>query len=233
MRQKVTISVIIPAQNEQESISKLIAYIKSAARTKAVKQIIVAFNGTDLTAVRAKKVGAVVVAVGSSRSVALNGGQDVATGDILYFLHADSLPPPGWDTLIINAYNAGYHAGTFRLRFDSDHALLRLSAWFTRFSWKFIRFGDQSLFVGREEFIKAGKFNETMIIMEDCEIISRITQFSKFVILPNYLITSARKYQRYGYWRLQSMYLLVIVFYNLRFPQAKIAAIYRKFLDSY
>jgi len=232
MSHRLTISVIIPAQNEQDSIGNLIVHIIAAAQTKAVKQIIVAVNGTDFTADRARQAGAVVVAVGSSRAVALNGGQKLATGDILYFLHADSLPPIGWDAQIISAYCAGYHAGTFRMRFDSDHPLLRISAWFTRFNWKFIRFGDQSLFVGQDVFIKAGKFNESMSIMEDREIINRITQFSKFAILPQYLITSARKYQRYGYWRLQTVYLLVNIFYYLRFPQAKIVALYRKLLDS-
>ncbi len=232
MSHRPTISVIIPAQNEQDSIGNLIMHIKAAAQTKAVKQIIVAVNGTDFTADRARKAGAVVVVVGSSRAVALNGGQKLATGDILYFLHADSLPPIGWDAQIISAYCAGYHAGTFRLQFDSDHPLLRISAWFTRFSWKFIRFGDQSLYVGQDVFIKAGKFNESMSIMECREIINRITQFSEFAILPQYLITSARKYQRYGYWRLQTVYLLVNIFYYLRFPQAKIVAPYRKLLDS-
>ncbi len=227
-----TISVIIPAQNEQDSIVKLIAHINSTAQTRSVKQIIVAVNGSDLTANRAKRAGAIVVTKCRSRAVALNGGQKLATGDILYFLHADSLPPVGWDAQIITAYCAGYHAGTFRLRFNSNHPLLRLSAWFTRFSWKFIRFGDQSLFVGQDVFVKAGKFNESMSIMEDREIIDRITRFSKFVVLPQYLITSARKYQRYGYWRLQSVYLLVNIFYYLKFPQARIIALQRKLLDS-
>ncbi len=231
MIRRPTISVIIPAQNEQDSIAKLIEHIKVRAQTKSVKQIIVAVDGTDFTADRAKKAGAIVVTGGSSRAIALNRGQRLATGDILYFLHADSLPPIGWDAQIIDAYCTGYHAGTFRLRFNSNYPLLRLSAWFTRFNWKFIRFGDQSLFVGQDVFIKAGKFSESMFIMEDREIINRITQFSKFVILPQYLITSARKYQHYGYWRLQAVYLLINIIYYLRFPQAKIVALQRKLLD--
>jgi rSAM/selenodomain-associated transferase 2 len=231
MSDRPTISIIIPAQNEQDSIVNLIVHIKATAQTKAVKQIIVAVNGTDLTADRARKAGAVVVTVGSSRAVALNSGQKPATGDILYFLHADSLPPIGWDAQIISAYCAGYQAGTFRLRFDSNHQLLRFSAWFTRFSWKFIRFGDQSLFVSQDVFIKAGKFDESMRIMEDREIIDRITQLSNFTVLPWYVTTSARKYQRYGYWRLQLVYLVVNIVYYLRFPQAKIVAVYGKLLD--
>lgn len=140
MSHRPTFSVIIPAQNEQDSIADLILYIKSSASTRLVKQIIVAVNGTDSTADKARKAGALVVTVGNLRSVALNGGQKNATGDILYFLHADSLPPIGWDSQILDAYLDGSQAGTFRLRFDSDHPLLRISAWFTKFSWKFIRF---------------------------------------------------------------------------------------------
>jgi rSAM/selenodomain-associated transferase 2 len=227
-----TISVIIPAQNEQDSIVDLIAHIKATAHTEAVKEIIVAVNGTDSTATRASDAGAIVVTVGSSRAVALNGGHSQATGDILYFLHADSLPPPGWDSRIISAYFAGYHAGTFRLRFDSEHPLLRLSAWFTRFNWKFIRFGDQSLFVTQDVFTGAGKFDENMRIMEDREIINRIMKFSRFAILPQYLVTSERKYLRYGYWRLQAIYLVINVIYYLKLPQSDIIAVYRKLLGS-
>ncbi len=227
-----TISVIIPAQNEQATIGNLISHINAKTQTKAVKQIIVAVNGTDLTAERARKAGAVVVTVGNSRAAALNGGQKLASGDILYFLHADSLPPSGWDADILRGYSAGYHAGSFRLRFDSDHPLLRILAWFTRFSWKFIRFGDQSLFVGQDVFIKAGKYNESMSIMEDREIIDRITQFAKFTVLPQHVTTSARSYQRYGYWRLQTIYIIVNILYYVRFNQKIIVGLYRKLLGS-
>jgi glycosyltransferase involved in cell wall biosynthesis len=227
MKHSPTISVIIPAQNEQDSISDLIYYLKESSRTKDVVQIIVAVNGSDLTAVKAKNAGAVVIHVGNLRSVAMNGGQKHATGDILYFLHADSRPPIGWDSQIINAYSSGYHSGTFRLQFDSGHPLLRLSAWFTRFSWKFIRFGDQSLFVGHDEFIKARKFDEDMLILEDREIINRITQYSKFVVIPGFVTTSSRKYNRYGYWRLQSVYVIINLLYYLRLSQPKIIVIYQ------
>jgi len=232
MSKKPTISVIIPAQNEQDSIAKIIMHIKATARTKSVIQIIVAVNGEDYTAKRARKSGAIVVRVGSSRALALNGGQKLATADVVYFLHADSQPPIAWDQHIIRAYRAGYHAGTFRLRFDSSNLLLRFSAWFTRFNWNCIRFGDQSLYVGQKEFLKAGKFDENMTTMEDREIINRIRAISKFKILPQYIVTSARKYRRYGYWRLQIIYLIVNILYYLRLPQTKIIATYQKLLGN-
>lgn len=232
MPDRLTISVVVPAQNEQHNIEDLLRYLKSTSQTKAVEQIIVAVNGDDQTAKLARKAGAQVVTVGASRSVALNGGQKIATGNILYFLHADSRPPLGWDAQIIDAYHAGYRAGTFRLSFDSNNKLLRLSAWFTRFNWKFIRFGDQSLFVGQTEFIKAGKYNQAMQIMEDREIINRIYVVAKFKVLPSRLITSARKYQRYGFWRLQTIYVIVNILYYLRLPQDKLVLVYKKLLGS-
>ena len=231
MQQKLTISVIIPAQNEQDSIVELIKHIKNTSRTNAVKEIIVAVNGTDLTAARSRKAGAIVVEVGSSRAIALNGGQAVASGDILYFLHADSLTPIGWDTLIINSYTAGYHAGCFCLQFDSDHPLLRFSASLSKYNWKRIRFGDQSLYVGRDIFIKAGKYDEAMKILEDREIINRIIKISKFTVLQDDIITSDRKYQIYGYWRLQSIFLAVNVLYFFHYPHMKIFRLYRKLLE--
>jgi rSAM/selenodomain-associated transferase 2 len=223
---KPTISVIIPAQNEQDGIAALIVRVIATAQSCTPIEVIVAVNGSDHTADFARQSGAIVVPVGSSRSQAMNGGAEVASSDILYFLHADSLLPNGWDAYVIDAHQSGYNAGCFRLRFDSTHPLLQFSAWLTRFNWKFIRFGDQSLFVSRSTFILSGKFNNEMKLFEDQEILDRILPISRFKVMPQYITTSARKYEQYGCWKLQLVYVIVNILYYARVSQPMLVIAY-------
>lgn len=65
------------------------------------------------------------------------------------------------------------------------------------------RGGDQSLFVAKTLFNQLGGFNESYIIYEDVEFISRLYKKSKFKVLPQEVITSVRRYLKMGWLRLQ------------------------------
>ena len=79
---------------------------------------------------------------------------------MLYFLHADSVPPKNFDQYILDAIHKGSKAGCFKMKFDSSHWWLKLAGWFTQFNWKSCRGGDQSLFVDKKAFENLGGFNE-------------------------------------------------------------------------
>ena len=53
----------------------------------------------------------------------------MAKGDILYFLHADTFPPVGFDLAILEAVGKGREAGCFRMRFDYKSRFLSFFAW--------------------------------------------------------------------------------------------------------
>ena len=63
----------------------------------------------------------------------MNIGAKEASGDILYFLHADSFPPKDFDYNIIRQVKKGNIAGCFRMKFNSTHPVLKISQWFTTF----------------------------------------------------------------------------------------------------
>ena len=151
------LSIIIPTLNEEETIRPLLKHLRQTAGLP-VPEIIVADGGSrDRTVERARREGARILECETSgRALQLNRGAKAASGDILYFLHADSLPPEGFDRFIRRAVKDRADAGCFRLRFDSDHPLLRFYAWFTRFNLDSFRFGDQSLFVTRFCFERTG-----------------------------------------------------------------------------
>ncbi len=82
----------------------------------------------------------------------MNLGAGHAQGDVLYFLHADSYPPPGFTSEIIETVLTGNNSGSFRLDFDNNHWFLKMNCWFTRFDVNAFRYGDQSLFVTKACF---------------------------------------------------------------------------------
>ncbi len=198
------ISVIIPVLNEAEGLGQLLPYLKEIQRTSAVCETIVVDGGsTDGSREAARRLGAIVLRSGCGRARQMNAGARAALGEILYFLHADSIPPPGFDLLLLQAADRGHQAGCFRLRFDEPNRLLAFFAWFTRFKWMLCRGGDQSMFVPASLFRQLGGFDEEYVVYEDNEFIGRLRRHSGFTVLPQRVVTSARKYRRIGVLRLQ------------------------------
>jgi rSAM/selenodomain-associated transferase 2 len=229
------ISIIIPAYQEQENIGKTVAYLRQAAPTDHLAEIIVVDGGSqDATLLAAANAGAkAFTSPQKGRAAQMNAGAAIATGEILYFLHADSLPPPSFATDIVQAIMQGYVAGCYRLRFDHEHWFLRANAWFTRFNVNAIRFGDQSLFVQRGIFNKTGGFKEHLVVMEDQEIIGRIRRQGRFKVMNGYCTTSARKYLENGLYRMQIIFFIIWLKYYLGYSQQHLVATYRRLIKQH
>jgi rSAM/selenodomain-associated transferase 2 len=227
------ISVIIPAYNEEDVIGKTLAYINAHSRNGLVTEVIVADGGsTDNTVNEARAHGAIVIeSKRKGRAAQMNAGALAAQGAILYFLHADSVPPESFATDIRQASEAGFNIGCFRLQFDLDHWFLKANAWFTRFDINAFRFGDQSLFVDREVFVRAGKFCEKHIVMEDQEIIGRLRKFGKFIVVPKHVITSSRKYEANGVYKMQAIFFLIYFLYKIGYSQQRLVEIFRNLVQ--
>lgn len=222
------VSIIIPTYNEASGIEALLHYLRAAAPADAVELLVADADSPDATAAVARQAGARVVACPrKGRAAQLNAGAAAATGQILYFLHADTYPPAGFLPAIREAVAGGAGSGCFRLRFNHSHWFLRANAWFTRFDVDAFRFGDQSLFVRREVFARAGGFREELLVLEDQEIIGRLRQQGPFRVLPLAVVTSARKYLENGVFRLQGVFALLCVLYRLRVPQAQLLRLYQ------
>jgi len=229
-----TISIIIPVKNEAPQLPVLLNFLNTVSGKEHIAEIIVSDgNSTDETVSIANFYGAkVVVSEQAGRGRQMNAGAKTATGNILYFLHADSIPPTGFVEDILDKINAGHVAGCYRLRFDDDHWFLKANAWFTRFNVNAIRFGDQSLFVTKTVFETIGGFREDLIIMEDQEIIHRIRAQGRFAVIEDYVTTSARKYKVNGIYRMQGIFFYIYFAYLLGASQQKLVSIYKKLIRS-
>lgn len=134
-----------------------------------------------------------------SRAEQMNTGAKLAKGDVLYFVHADVIPPVTFEEDIERAIAAGADFGCYRFQFDKDSVFLRFNAWWTRFKFMFCRGGDQTLFIKKDVFSELDMFDENYVIMEDFDLIKRAKKNYTFRIIPKDVIVSARKYDHNSY----------------------------------
>ena len=197
------LSIIIPVLNEEAIIEESLRHLKNVCSGITTEILVVDGGSSDGTIALAKNLGVKVVSSEKGRAPQMNYGADMASGDILYFLHADTLPPRGFEEAILEAVDSGNAAGCFQMKFDSESRFLKFFAWFTRVNHKLCRGGDQSLFVTKALFDKTGGFDENFKIYEDTEFICRLYEKGSFKILQQKVTTSARRYRHNGAIKLQ------------------------------
>jgi len=209
----VKISLIIPVLNEENSIVKNIKTIENRILDpKNCEIIIIDGQSTDQTfnLITANK-NLKVYQSEKGRGKQMNFGAQKATGDILYFLHIDSIPPLHFDHEILNAIKANHSVGCFKMKFNHKHWWLFLAGWFTQFNLKYFRGGDQSLFITKELFNKTGGFKEEAQIFEDYYFIRKLYQEHSFHVIQKNIITSARRYLDNGVFKLQYHFWMLYI----------------------
>jgi rSAM/selenodomain-associated transferase 2 len=199
-----TISIIIPALSEAHHLNRLLPFLKHHGSGFLSEIIVVGAGPDDYTQELCHWNRTVFIKSKTAcRALQMNIGAERASGDIFYFVHADTLPPASFAHDIIEAFHGGYTSGCYRFKFDRDSFLLRINAWFTRFPFLWCRGGDQSLFVVREVFTKLGGFSSDMVIMEEYPLIDKLMKSNLFLILPKTILVSSRKYDSNSYWKVQ------------------------------
>ena len=203
----MNISIIIPVYNESEGIGKLFGCLGPFAEKS---EIIFADGGSsdgtaqqiETWAQQQKKAAPLCyIAPEKGRANQMNYGASMSAGDVLWFLHADSVPPADALSQIQSIINKGYSAGCFRLRFDSRHPLLLYNSFMSnnvRLKIGKIAFGDQGIFITRALFDKLGGY-AAIPIMEDYQLSIDVRNAGHSFGLSNSKITtSARRFKEKG-----------------------------------
>ncbi len=223
------ISVIIPTLNEAGHIARLIHRLRE---TKIPIEIIVADAGsTDTTLEIAANLGAKCLNIHEkSRPKQLNEGAAKATASLLYFVHADTLPPKGYAEKIMGAVENGASFGSFRFKFDNNKGMLRINSYFTRFPFMLFRGGDQSLFIRHSFFESIGGYDTDHVVMEDYDIIRRAKKKNNFTLLDDDILVSARKYEENSYVRVNWANGIIFTLYYLGVKPDKLLVLYHKLI---
>ena len=222
-----TLSIVIPFLDSQKTLLHFLPKIlQRISRSHIVEVILVDATGRDNNALICQELDVRYLASAKKgRAAQMNLGAEKSKGNWLFFLHIDSLPPESFDLLITE--NPDIESGCFQLKFDWDHWFLQFFEGFTRFYWPIARGGDQGLFVRRAVFVDLGGFHD-IPIMEDIDFCRRLMARKTFKILPQKILTSARKYKEQGVYRLQLIFGWITFLYWLGVDPVKLKRIYDK-----
>jgi rSAM/selenodomain-associated transferase 2 len=228
------ISVIIPTLNEATRLGRLLTHLQTHGAEQILEILVVDGGSTDETCHIAQEHGAQVLRCAKpSRAAQMNCGARAAQGELLYFVHADTLPPKSFVGDIAQAIRQGYRMGCFRYRFDSDRYLLRCNAWFTRFNFLWCQGGDKTFFIFADTFAELGSYDERYVFMEEYEFLIRARKQFATPTLPQTATVSARKYENNSWLRVQLANLLVFNLFRFGVEPSKLRAVYKKFLNPY
>ncbi|MEP0818886.1 TIGR04283 family arsenosugar biosynthesis glycosyltransferase [Trichocoleus desertorum] len=220
------ISIIIPVLNEAAAIAQTL----TAAQQVSQAEIIVVDGGSqDETVAIAQSLGAKVITTAPGRAQQMNAGAKVATGEVLLFLHGDTLLPADFATQIRqDLISPGVIAGAFALSINSAlpgiRLIERLVNWRSRYGQ--MPYGDQAMFLRAKTFQQMGGFAD-LPIMEDFELMQRLKQKGAIAIVPEPVITSGRRWARLGVLRTTLLNQLIILAYFLGVPRDRLARWYR------
>ncbi len=146
-----------------------------------------------------REAGAVVTRSDAPRGARLREAGLSAEGQVLLFLHADTLLPEGWTEAVRGAIASGAAGGAFRLRFAGDSAGLRwVAAWANlRTALTRVPYGDQAPFVRRDTYEKLGG-HAPWPLLEDVELFRRVRRTGRVALLREAVETSPRRYESLG-----------------------------------
>lgn len=224
----MTLSIIIPVLNEACRLPILLASV-APFRSRSVQVVFVDGGSTDGSAGLIERAGLQVVCSAKGRALQMNAGAAAASGDVLLFLHADTILPAGADALIFDALAASSRVwGRFDVHIDGRLRMLRLVAfmmnWRSRLTG--IATGDQAIFVRRDAFRTIHGFPDQPL-MEDIELSRRLKQFSAPLCLSERVTTSGRRWETRGVWRTILLMWHLRLRYWLGAPPESLASQYR------
>lgn len=193
------ISVIIPVYNEEQTLANLLPLLDSLAGEHEV----LFSDGGSTDGTLELLAGHRVIAGAKGRGAQCNRAGAEARGDVLFFLHCDSIISADALFHIRAAVDRGARWGCLTLRFDNTGLLYRLGGYISnlRVRWGHIVFGDQGIFMTRALFEQLGGFPE-LPIMEDYELSLGLKRTKVFPVqVKSRIITSARRFQAGGIFR--------------------------------
>ena len=221
------VSVIIPALNEAAHIA---ATLENARKCSPHEIIVVDGGSADETCAVAQRSGATVIHSKPCRAWQMNAGAARATGNVLLFLHADTVLPENWTRVVKDTLGKpGVVAGSFGFRVAEKFPGRWLVEWTTnlRSRWFQNPYGDQTQFLRRALFEELGGFAD-LPIMEDYELNQRLRRRGRVATSAATAVTSGRRWKKLGVIQTTLINKMLITGFHLGVCPHKLARFYRR-----
>lgn len=220
------LSIVVPALNEAGSIAPMLRAL-APLRGRGHEVIVVDGGSEDGTVALAAGLADRVLRAPRGRARQMNAGAAAARGEILFFLHADSIVPRGFAAAIASACEQAI-GGRFDVDLAARGARFRMieNAINLRSRWSGLFTGDQGLFIRRDAFAALGGYPDQPLL-EDLALAHAMKRHGHVAALRERILTSARRWQRHGtlrtlllMWRIRGLYALGV-------PPERLAHLYR------
>ena len=208
-------SVIIPALNEADYIGATLERLQPA-RARGHEVILVDGGSADDTCGVAEGGVDRILQCGPNRGAQMNQGAQAARGDILLFLHADTLAPLEFDSILDDRGVCGNAWGSFDVRLSGGHFMFRCIERMMNLRSRLtgIVLGDQAIFTGRHLFSLLNGYAE-IPLMEDIELTRRLKKVSSPIRIGQPVVSSSRRWEQHGIartvllsWKLRCCYAM-------------------------
>jgi len=217
----------VPVLRDTAALTKLLA----EPRERGDQWIVVNGDPADrsLDALRAAHPDVRWLDTGPGRGGQLAAGAGRATGEWVLFLHADTRLPTGWRSEVTqSARQASYRWGCFRLRLDTPAWQARIIEGAVRVRVRVFRlpYGDQAMFVRRATLEALGGVPR-LPLMEDVALARRLGRIGPPFRSALPAVTSARRWERDGWWRRSARNVWLLTQYMLGAPPERLARTYQ------
>ncbi len=201
LNNRLFISIIVPVLNESQGIESFLEKLEWVRLLG--HEVIVADGGSqDETIEKAKPFCDKLIVSTPGRARQMNAGASKASGNLLLFLHADTVLPKNFITELAAFMSSTQCWGRFDVRLSGRHPMLRvverMMNWRSRLTG--IATGDQAIFIKAAVFHQLNGFPDQPL-MEDVEMSKRLKKIGRPFCISSPLTTSSRRWDTHGVWR--------------------------------
>lgn len=228
-------SIIIPTLNEAKTLQRTLNHL--TILDPAPKEIIIVDGGSQDQTVKIAQAShlenlKLIASPQPGRSIQMNLGAAQAKGEYLCFLHADTLVPDDFITVIRDVLDQPQIAGIGFISLMMGSQTTRwgvschnyLKTYYAPmlfrpylFWWRGLRllFGDQVICCRRSQFEACGGYDPALPIMEEADLCLKLTQFGAIKQVNRVVISSDRRVAAWGAWKATGIYLGIGLLWGL------------------